>query len=369
MQRIITIENGYVEFEKYIKDKKIKKIFCVSGKSAKGLPIQEVLDRMSRHGDVQISYFSDYQSNPTYESVYSGVQAYRECEAECIMAIGGGSAIDVAKCIKAYANCEDTVDYTEQQMKENRIPFVVIPTTAGTGSEATHFAVIYKNGEKLSVAHENLIPETVIMDPANLDSLPNYQKVVTMLDAWGHAVEAMWSLRATTESDKYAMQALQLVVQHQDSYLLNEKNGNSGMQKAAYYAGKAINISQTTAAHAMSYKLTSLYGLPHGHAVALCLSHVWKNVQENCEQMEIADKLKMISDAMGCNTVKAAIDAFDSFLVRNNIESPKCSKETDLELLKSSVNQQRLKNYPIHLSEEDIEKMYRKILGWSPYED
>lgn len=369
MQRIITIENGYDEFEQYIKDNKIKKIFCVSGKSAKGLPIQQVISRMSQGEGIQICFFSEYCSNPTYESVWNGVHAYRKYEADCIMAIGGGSAIDVAKCIKAYANCEDTVDYTEQQIKGTTIPLIVMPTTAGTGSEATHFAVIYKNGEKLSVAHENLIPEIVIMDPANLYSLPSYQKVVTMLDAWCHAVEAMWSLRATAESDRYAIKSLQLLTQYQDSYLLNETSGNREMQKAAYYAGKAINITQTTAAHAMSYKLTSLYGLPHGHAVALCLSHVWKNIFENCEQMEIADKLKMISDAMGCNTIKASIDVFDSFLIENDIVAPRGVEEDDLELLKNSVNQQRLKNYPIHLSEEDIEKMYRKILGWSAYED
>jgi len=364
MQRIITIEKDYLEFEQYIKVRNIKRIFLVSGKSAKMLPIQKVLGKLQGSGRVDVHVFSDYQPNPTFDSVVNGVMAYKRCNADCIMAIGGGSAIDVAKCIKAYAYCDDGIDYTEQLIEGNEIPFIVMPTTAGTGSEATHFAVIYKDGNKLSVAHESLVPEVVIMDAANLESLPLYQKVVTMLDAWCHAIEASWSLRANEESDGYVAKALNLIMKYQDAYLQNERIGNRQIQQAAYFAGKAINITQTTAAHAMSYKLTSLYKLPHGHAVAICLSRVWKNIIENCDQKEISDKLEKINSAMNCDTAEEAISVFDAFLERHNIGAPKCSTEMELDMLKHSVNQQRLKNYPIHLKEEEIEELYRKILGW-----
>ena len=118
------------------------------------------------------------------------------------------------------------------------------------------------------------------MDASALKTLPIYQKKSTMMDALCHSIESYWSVNSTEESNKYSKQAIQTILENKDAYLANKDLGNANMLKAAYLAGKAINITQTTAGHAMSYKLTSLYGIAHGHAVAICISKLWEYMLE-----------------------------------------------------------------------------------------
>ena len=106
------------------------------------------------------------------------------------------------------------------------------------------------------------------MEPELLESLPMYQRKATMLDAFCHAAESFWSVNSTEDSQEDAAEAIRLVLKYADSYLANEKDGNAQMLLAANIAGKAINVTQTTAGHAMAYKITTLYGLSHGHAVS-----------------------------------------------------------------------------------------------------
>ena len=208
--------------------------------------------------------FSDYASNPLYEQASAGAKILERNKCDFIVAIGGGSSIDIAKCVK-YIN-------------HAYIPIMAVPTTSGTGSEATHFAAIYKEGEKHSVADEKLLPDYVILQPDTLKTLPLYQKKCTMLDALCQAIESWWSKKATPESVGYSRKSIKLILDNMESYLKNKYEGNKNMLTASNLAGKAINITTTTAPHAMSYKLTTLYGLPHGHAAAICLPKVWKRM-------------------------------------------------------------------------------------------
>jgi alcohol dehydrogenase class IV len=111
--------------------------------------------------------FNGFTSNPLYEDVVNGVQLFNEQGCDLILAVGGGSAMDVAKCIKLYS--------------ERNVPLVAVPTTAGTGSESTRFAVIYKDGEKQSVSHDSILPDYVILEHYALRSLPIYQRNVPCL--------------------------------------------------------------------------------------------------------------------------------------------------------------------------------------------
>ena len=195
----------------------------------------------------------------------AGVEAFKASGCDTFLAVGGGSPIDVAKCIKHYS--------------ESDAPLIAIPTTSGTGSESTHFAVVYENGNKLSVAAPNLLPDIAILEPSTLKNVPEYTRKATMLDALCHAIESHWAKKATDESRSYAEQAIALILRYKDAYLANTDEGNAGMMEAANLAGQAINISTTTAAHAMCYKITSLYGFQHGHAAAICLPEVWKQIE------------------------------------------------------------------------------------------
>ena len=362
-QRVFDTKSGYAAFEQYIKEKCIRKIFLVCGKSSAHLPIGDFFSLLEREYGIEILRFQDFQPNPDYESVKMGVSAFLSSKADCIVAVGGGSAMDVAKCIKMFATMDPQVDYLQQVMCDSDIPFVAIPTTAGTGSEATHFAVIYRNREKLSVAHNSMIPEMVILDSDNLKTLPMYQRQATMLDALCHAIEACWSVNAMPDSNEYAKKAIRMVMQYKDAYLSNADTGNEMMLKAAYYAGKAINITKTTAAHAMSYKLTSMYGIAHGHAVAVCLSEVWEHLLVHCNKGKIAEKLQFIADAMNCSNSNQALLLFKEVVDGNHFKLKKEATEETLDLLAASVNVERLNNHPIALSKEELKELYRQVLS------
>ena len=264
---------------------------------------------------------------------------------------------------------DSSENYLQQKIVPNDIPLIAVPTTAGSGSEATRYAVIYFNGEKQSVAHVSCIPSVVLMDSSVLKTLPEYQKKSTMLDALCHAIESFWSVNSTEESRSYSRAAIQLILKNKDAYLANEESGNAEMLKAANIAGKAINITQTTAGHAMCYKLTSLYGIAHGHAAALCVSKLFPfmiNHTEQCTDSRGKDFLEdifgEIADAVGCENADLAVQRFDEIL--NDLElSVPAAEEKDFETLERSVNPTRLKNNPVGLEIDDIDMLYHQILS------
>lgn len=370
-QRIITAENNYVGIDVWINDNNIKKIFVVGGGSVKRqTAFQSYLEHLVRKG-IGIVYFSDYQPNPLYESVEKGVKLFRDECCNAIMAVGGGSALDVAKCVKLFSNMSgDGAEgaFLRQVIVPNRIPFLAMPTTAGTGSEATRYAVIYHNGSKQSVTHESSIPDTVLMDSSVLKTLPLYQKKATMMDAYCHALESFWSVNSTEKSKVYSRKAIELVLAHMEGYLANTDEGNAGMLLAANVAGKAINITQTTAGHAMCYKITSLFGVAHGHAAFLCNRKLFPWMIANTEvcidprgEGYLNDVLLEIAVAMGCKTAEEAAAKLECIFVKLELEVPTATEE-QLEVLKTSVNPVRLKNHPVKLTEETIDMLYRQIL-------
>ncbi len=363
---IITAENNYKGLDEWLEDK--KKVLLVCDSSIRFLDsfnekLETIITPMIR--------FSDFQPNPLYESVVEGVKLFREEKCDSIMAVGGGSAIDVAKCIKLYSNLPGTGDdgaWLKEQIVPSSIPFLAMPTTAGTGSEATRYAVVYYGGVKQSVTSESFIPGTVLMDPNAPKTLPLYQKKSTMCDALCHAIESFWSMNSTEESKEYSRKAIQGVLANMDDYLANTEQGNAGMLDAAYMAGKAINITQTTAGHAMCYKVTSLFGCAHGHAAILCdrVLFPWmiKNI-DKCIDPRGEEYLKKTLDeigiAMGSENAKSGAEKLKELFEQLEFEIPEVTGE-QYEELKTSVNLIRLKNHPIILSRSDIEHLYHVIL-------
>lgn len=317
---------------------------------------------------IGVSLFTDFTPNPQYESVVDGVRRFHAEGCSAIVAVGGGSAMDVAKCIKLYSGMDPERNYLEQTIVPNDIPFLAVPTTAGTGSEATRFAVIYYQGVKQSVADLSCIPAAVFLDSGLLKTLPEYQKKSTMMDAFCHAMESLWSVNSTEESQTYSFDAIRTILAHMDGYLANTEEGRRNMLLAANTAGKAINITQTTAGHAMCYKLTSLYGCAHGHAAFLCnrvllpwtIRHTDACIDPRGKQY-LTDALQKIALAMGCDCPEAAADKLNALFEKLALPVPQAAPE-DYAILCGSVNPVRLKNYPIRLSEEDINTLYHSIL-------
>lgn len=352
---------NYDELDNYLG----KKVLLVCGSSIESLKINDYFKEKSN-----IVRFSDFAPNPLYESVVKGVDIFHKENCDTIVAVGGGSAMDVAKCIKLYSNMNREENFLKQQIVPNDIPLIAIPTTAGTGSEATRYAVIYYEGEKQSVSDYSCIPSVVLFDTSVLETLPHYQKKATLMDAMCHSIESFWSVNSTDESKEYSKKAIILIISNYKDYLAGDNSKNELMLKASHIAGKAINITQTTAGHAMSYKLTSLYRIPHGHAAALCVKSIWPFMVKHtgsCIDSRGEKYLKQvfeeIAKAMGCSCVEEAIDKFRNMV--DELELPILENFTnkDYEVLKNSVNPVRLRNNPVTLSIEDIDIIYHDILG------
>ena len=351
------------------KERDVHQVLLVCGESFRRQKLYETLYSTLKELGIILTEFSDFSPNPKYESVIAGIEVYRQHHCGMIIAAGGGSAMDVAKCIKLFAFMDLSQNCLTQEIVANDIPLLAIPTTAGTGSEATRFAVIYYQGNKQSVNHTSCIPEYVLMDPELLATLPMYQRKATMLDALCHAVESFWSVNATEESQKYAAEAIRLVLKEEQAYLSNTPEGNEQMLLAANLAGKAINLTQTTAGHAMAYKLTTLYGMAHGHAVALCVEKLWPYMvrhTEDCMDKRgtayLNEMFRKLADVMDCDSPEAAAEAYGRFFRELSLERPTLQHPEELEVLAGSVNPVRLKNNPVRLDAETLRALYVEIL-------
>ncbi len=370
-QKIITAENNYIALDEWITKNDLKKILLVCDGSIKFLPdISGKLCEINGKS-TEIVFFSDFQPNPLYESVVEGVKLFHMEGCDSIIAIGGGSAMDVAKCIKLYSNMTgDGLDgaFLKQEINPNRIPFLAMPTTAGTGSEATRYAVIYFDGVKQSVTSESIIPSAVLMDPNALKTLPLYQKKATMMDALCHAIESYWSVNSTEESRRYSKEAIQNVLANMNGYLANTEVGNAGMLMASHIAGKAINITQTTAGHAMCYKITSLFHAAHGHAAILCdrILFPWmiKNLDKCIDprgEAYLRHILDEIGQAIGCTNAEEGAEKLEEIFGKLELMIPKATKE-QFDELRVSVNPVRLKNHPVSLDADTIDALYHLML-------
>ena len=288
--------------------------------------------------------FSGFTSNPKYEDMLNGLKAFKDNGCDAIVSIGGGSCIDVAKVIRLSINASVSSDIPtfKQDYKYTDIKHICIPSTSGTGSECTKHAVLYLDGEKQSIANPANVPDYVILCPKLIISVPEYQKKCTAMDALCQCIESLWSRKATSVSKKYAIKGLKLFKDNYKSYLECDEEAIKNIQLAANYSGKAINISETTAAHAMSYKITSLYHIPHGHAVAICMNSIFGNCKVKTRFGKDLDVKEIFCEIL-------------NFLKLSKIIPIK--SDVINELVKS-VNPIRLKNFPYHIN---VKKCYLAI--------
>lgn len=360
MQKILS---GYRNVEVALGEVDSRRYMLVCDRSFPYLPIKDFFK--------PAVVFDQFTPNPLYEQVCKGVELFNGNRCDAIVAVGGGSTLDVAKCIKLYCRMDPSRNYLEQECKDSCVPLIAVPTTAGTGSESTRYAVIYYDGKKQSITHTSIVPDYAILEPKLLKSLPLYQKKCTMLDALCQGIESLWSVNSTDESMVFSKMAIETIMYHWHGYIENnDEDDAKSIMLAANYAGRAINITQTTAPHAMSYKLTSMYGLPHGHAVALCLPEVWMYMMEHpekCIDKRGAEHLEFIFEWLGrlmlCDSAYKGLMMFRAIMFSLDMSAPESNNlDADLEVLVHSVNPVRLKNNPVALDEKTIDVIYKKIL-------
>ena len=332
MKQIEYIGTGEIsKLAEIVRELAPKKVFLVTGKKsydASGAS-QSVANALA---EINVLSYSNFGALLLQEDVQKGIGAYTAFGPDLVVAVGGGHVIDMAKAINFLAS---------------KKPLVAIPTTAGTGSEATQFAVVYKNGLKTSLESPEMLPTFAIVDPELVMSVPKDIAIASALDALCQSIESVWSRRATDESRLYARQALELIWRNIIS-AIEERDpaAVAALSIGAHLAGKAITISKTTACHAFSYGLTYHFKVPHGIAAAIFLPGVWKYNDFNYPDASINEV-----------SIKELLKRFDILAL-----SQWGITAADLPSLVAEVNVERLDNNPRTISQEGISRFYSEVL-------
>ena len=369
--------DSIASLESVLDEFKTRKLFLVVEEvsySASGA--QEYLDTIA--GRYDIEFFSDFEPNPKAEDVACGIELFNKFKPDVVIAIGGGSVIDMAKMINFFAtNVIEPVEYVKTDAKKiiRGKPLIAVPTTSGTGSEATHFAVLYINQMKYSIADEVILPDIAIVDPALTMSLPPKITAATGMDALCQAIESYWCINSTDESKIYSKEAMLLSINNLDGAVNSpDKTSRDAMAISAHLAGKAINITKTTAAHAVSYPITSYFGIPHGHAVALTLpgfllynSKVTdEDVLDKRGSAYVRKNIAEITGILGYDSPENAGNAFYELMSKIGLQTRladlniKMDHDVDI-IVENGFNPQRVKNNPRALTEQALRTILNSI--------
>jgi alcohol dehydrogenase class IV len=353
-------------------------VLVTGGKSYIGSGAKEAIEPQLE--DLNVEHVSGFAPNPRVEDVDAGLAALERAAAKgtpTIIGVGGGSAMDMAKLIAAGASQPKPLREMlrgKEKLVGTNAQFILIPTTAGTGSEATHFATVYDGTQKYSVAHQTLLPGWALVDPDLCASLPAAITASTGVDAMCQGIESLWAVNSTEASRAEARAAIKLAVEHLEAAVTAPTPAaRLAMCEAANRAGKAINTSKTTACHALSYGLTIRWDVPHGQAVATSLGEmlVFNAAvdEDSCIDPRGVEHVRgvmaEIVELLGASDPEGARANFDALMARVGLEG-KLSKlgagaADDRSWLASTVNLERLGNNPRRMSGADLEALLARI--------
>ena len=267
-----------------------KKVLVVTDKPLRDLGVVDKAIAALLAADVDVAYYDGVLPDPTFDQVIAGAAIARAHGSEVVLAIGGGSSMDAAKVIAAAAtSTASPMDWVGMgKIKHAILKLYAIPTTSGTGSEATMGAVIsdVATHEKSIIMGETLLPTAVALDPELILGLPPHITAATGMDALTHGIEAyisVWDRGSRLDDSRLA---IKLIFDHLTNAYSDGNNldARSAMTMAAYYAGLAINQVNVGNVHAIAHQLGGKYGIPHGLANSLVLPHVLEFCREEAEQ-------------------------------------------------------------------------------------
>lgn len=348
-QTLLSGEDSLRKLENFLERKAPSKILLVRGKDSyekcgAGKSFSEIFERLN----ARVDEFKDFSVNPNIEDALKGLELIKNLKPEVIIAVGGGSVMDMAKTLRFLDAYEGSVEEEKYVKKGDLIPLIAVPTTSGTGSEATRFAILYKNKIKYSVDHPDVLPDVVVLHPEFTAANPSYLTACCGFDAMAQSIEALWNRYSIPEADEYAKRALELIAPNLEEVVKNPTPElRQKLQEGAYWAGRAINLTRTTAPHAFSYVFTSYYGYPHGHAVALTFPAI---AQINLTSDKVDDaKKEFILKTCGIEAGHIK-EGFKAFV--DSIGLGVKDLGYDKSLILKNINPGRLKNNPVDISLE-----------------
>ena len=326
--------------------------------------------------EVKYTVLDDLKPEPAYTDVEAVLEQANAAEADFIVAMGGGSVMDAAKLVSVLKGAPYTIQdlLKDPQAARKTLRTAMIPTTCGTGAEATCNAIVAIPEEetKKGIVNDTMIPDYVLLDPRTIARLPKPIVAATGVDALAHVVECYTSKKATPLSDTYAMAGAKLIFANIRRAYLNPEDAEakSAMMLGAYYGGVAITASGTTAVHALSYPLGGKYHIAHGVSNAILFAHVMEYNREACSR-QLAELCDAIAPEHYADSeqekARYVIDQIADIVRVTDIPTDLSAygvKREDLDFLVTSGSQQTrlLVNNRRELSLEDIREIYLKVL-------
>jgi alcohol dehydrogenase class IV len=364
------------ELLQLLKEMGAKRIFLVTGTSSYSRSgAEEALKSVVN--EFQVKRFQVTSECPDLDFIKAGMKDLSQSNCDSIVAIGGGNVIDTAKAINILsfqsASPEACIE-SLSNITEKGLPLIAIPTTSGSGSEATHFAVVYSGNNKFSLASEHILPDAAIVDPELTYSLSSYQTALSGIDSFCQAVESTWASGSNVESKQFAEKAISLLMKNYIPAVNSPSvESRSNMSLASNLAGKAINISKTTAPHAVSYTMTRMFGIPHGQAVCITLGEFLKYNYEvsssDCNDVRgdkfvkssIEEIIRLTGAEDVIDNVKVIKEMISKSGLKTNLRDLGINSSTQLEMIADNTNAERLANNPRKLSREALLEILKKV--------
>ena len=302
-----------------IKARGFKKPLVVSDPDLIKFGVSAKVTDILKNAGIAYEMFSDVKANPTIENVQAGVAAFKASNADCLIAIGGGSSIDTAKGIGIIVANPDFADVRSLEgvapTKNPSVPIIAVPTTAGTAAEVTINYVItdVQNNRKMVCVDVHDIPVVAVVDPDMMSTMPKGLTAATGMDALTHAIEGYITKGAWELSDMFHLKAIEIISRSLRDAVANTPKGREEMALGQYIAGMGFSNVGLGIVHSMAHPLGALYDTPHGVANAIILPTV---MEYNAPAT--GDKYKYIAAAMGVEGTenmsqeeyrKAAVDA------------------------------------------------------------
>ena len=369
-------EGSIEKIKEIIAKEKSQKVVVFSDEGIKATGLLGILTEKLDETGIQYHVFTDCKPEPTYGQVEAVVDMVQGQECDLIIGLGGGSVMDAAKLASVLKGASYTIKdlMNDPTQAEKKVKTVMIPTTCGTGSEATCNAIVAVPEEKSKkgIVNDNMIPDYVILDAQMIAKLPKAIVAATGVDALAHVVECFTSKKATPFSDCYALEGAKLIFANIREAYNNPDNmeAKNKMLIGAYYGGIAITGSGTTAVHALSYPLGGKFHIAHGVSNAILFAHVMKFNKDAC-----AERLAVLCDAINPayaeNTVEEkadyVIDQIADIVKVTNIPTDLTQYGVtmdDLDFLVTAGSQQQrlLVNNMKELSLDDIRNIYLKVV-------
>lgn len=323
------------------------------------------LDQMLEPYDVIFS--QPVAQNPTQAFIQEAIHLLKSRPVDLVLAIGGGSVLDVSKLLASipWQEKTDLTDYIDRpfDLSVRSLPLVALPTTAGTGSEVTPYASLETHEKKkITLGHPFFYPSVALIDPELCYSMPAYVTACTGFDALSQAIESFWSMNATPFSRTHALRAAALILQSFEKAYQNPWNPEArfDMSLASCEAGLAIAQTKTTAVHSVSYPITAHFQVAHGHACALTLAEF---VRFNAPVLK--EEGKPLLNVLKTSSYEAAAQKIETLMRQVSLERSLSKLGIDDEgidlIIQDGFRPDRIKNNPRPVQAGDLKNILKAI--------